>query len=82
MPTTQINPMPNALLTPAEVAAVFRVDPKTVTRWAKAGKLSFIRTLGGHRRYLEAEVLARLATLPPAEDKPLWLAHSSPTDGA
>jgi excisionase family DNA binding protein len=44
------------LLTPAEVAAVFRVDPKTVTRWAKSGKLSFIRTLGGHRRYRESEV--------------------------
>jgi len=40
------------LLTPAEVAAMFRVDPKTVTRWAKAGKLSSVRTLGGHRRYL------------------------------
>jgi excisionase family DNA binding protein len=35
---------------------MFRVDPKTVTRWAKAGKLSAIRTLGGHRRYREAEV--------------------------
>lgn len=44
------------LLTPAEVAALFRVDPKTVTRWAKAGKLSAIRTLGGHRRYRESEV--------------------------
>ena len=41
------------LLTPAEVASLFRVDPKTVTRWAKAGKLSSIRTLGGHRRYRE-----------------------------
>jgi excisionase family DNA binding protein len=45
-----------SLLTPAEVASLFRVDPKTVTRWAKAGKLSSIRTLGGHRRYREAEV--------------------------
>ena len=45
------------LLTPAEVAALFRVDPKTVTRWAKAGKLTSIRTLGGHRRYIEAEVV-------------------------
>jgi excisionase family DNA binding protein len=44
------------LLTPAEVAAMFRVDPKTVTRWAKAGKLSSIRTLGGHRRYWDAEI--------------------------
>lgn len=48
------------LLTPAEVAALFRVDPKTVTRWAKAGKLSSIRTLGGHRRYRESEVRALL----------------------
>jgi excisionase family DNA binding protein len=44
------------LLTPGEVARLFRVDPKTVTRWAKAGKLETIRTLGGHRRYREAEV--------------------------
>jgi excisionase family DNA binding protein len=79
--TTQIHSGPNALLTPAEVAAVFRVDPKTVTRWAKAGKLSFIRTLGGHRRYLESEVLAKLGTLPPPDDEPLWLARSSPAQG-
>lgn len=46
------------LLTPAEVAAMFSVNPKTVTRWATAGKLSCIRTLGGHRRYRESEVLA------------------------
>ncbi|MGI8407385.1 MAG: BldC family transcriptional regulator [Actinomycetota bacterium] len=46
----------DALLTHAEVAALFRVDPKTVTRWAKAGKLSSIRTLGGHRRYSADEV--------------------------
>ncbi|HAN72442.1 MAG TPA: MerR family DNA-binding transcriptional regulator [Actinobacteria bacterium] len=51
---------PEHLLTPAEVAALFRVDPKTVTRWAKAGKLTSIRTLGGHRRYRAAEVYALL----------------------
>jgi excisionase family DNA binding protein len=45
-----------ALLTPAEVAALFRVDRKTVTRWARAGKLTSLRTLGGHRRYRESEV--------------------------
>jgi len=44
------------LLTPAEVAALFRVDPKTVTRWAQQGKIRSIRTLGGHRRYSEAEI--------------------------
>jgi hypothetical protein len=49
------------LMTPAAVAAAFRVDPKTVARWAKAGKLSSIRTLGGNRRYLESEVRAILA---------------------
>ena len=48
------------LLTPSEVAALFRVDPKTVTRWAKAGKLTSIRTLGGHRRYKSSEVKALL----------------------
>lgn len=46
----------NRFLTPAEVAAMFRVDPKTVARWAKAGRLTSIRTPGGHRRYREAEV--------------------------
>ena len=53
------------LLTPAEVAKLFRVDPKTVTRWAKAGKLTSIRTLGGHRRYKESEVKALLKTTTP-----------------
>ena len=53
------------LLTPAEVAALFRVDPKTVTRWAKAGKLTSIRTLGGHRRYKESEVKALLKSITP-----------------
>jgi excisionase family DNA binding protein len=48
------------LLTPSEVAKLFRVDPKTVTRWAKAGKITAIRTLGGHRRYRQSEVLVLL----------------------
>jgi len=51
------------LLTPAEVASMFRVDPKTVTRWAKAGKLTSIKTLGGHRRYKESEVKALLKSI-------------------
>jgi excisionase family DNA binding protein len=54
------------LMTPAEVAAIFRVDVKTVTRWANAGKLTSIRTLGGHRRFREHEVLGLMqATLVP-----------------
>lgn len=52
------------LLTPAEVAALFRVDPKTVSRWAKAGKLTAIRTLGGHRRYRQSEVENLLKSKP------------------
>jgi excisionase family DNA binding protein len=46
----------NELLTPAEVAAMFRVNPKTVTRWARAGKISAVRTLGGHRRFRADEI--------------------------
>lgn len=57
--TTMMN-QDEELLTPSEVAKLFRVDPKTVTRWAKAGKLSSIRTLGGHRRYRASEVYALL----------------------
>jgi excisionase family DNA binding protein len=53
-------PGPEPLLTPAEVATMFRVDPKTVTRWADAGKLTSTRTPGGHRRYKESEVRALL----------------------
>ena len=44
------------LLTPGEVAVLFRVDPKTVTRWARAGKLAAIRTMGGHRRFRASEI--------------------------
>ena len=67
----ELPPEPEALLTPAEVAALFRVDPKTVTRWAKAGKLSAIRTLGGHRRYRAAEVQALLAGVQGGEVPPV-----------
>ena len=49
------------LLTPREVALRFHVDPKTVTRWAKEGKLTARRTLGGHRRYLDSEVTRLLS---------------------
>ncbi len=49
------------LLTPGEVADMFRVSPKTVARWASAGKITAVRTLGGHRRYRESEALALLA---------------------
>ena len=51
---------PSDLLTPTEVAELFRVNPKTVTRWAKSGKISAIRTLGGHRRFSAAEIMRHL----------------------
>jgi excisionase family DNA binding protein len=69
------------LLTPGEVASLFRVDPKTVTRWAAAGRISSIRTPGGHHRFRESEVRALLrgdaaasagapAPRQPADDQP------------
>jgi excisionase family DNA binding protein len=65
------------LLTPGEVAALFRVDPKTVTRWAASGRISSIRTPGGHRRFRESEVRALLnGDAMPAESVP---AHAVPT---
>ena len=51
------------LLTPQQVAALFRVDPKTVTRWASNGWIGSIRTPGGHRRFRESEIRALLAEL-------------------
>ena len=67
MATTHTTLPQGALLTPGEVAVMFRVDPKTVTRWAKAGKLSSIRTLGGHRRYRESEVRDLLTGMVPEQ---------------
>jgi excisionase family DNA binding protein len=63
---TESTPMAGAterLLTPGEVALMFRVDPKTVTRWASAGRIGSIRTPGGHRRFRESEVRGLLANL-------------------
>jgi hypothetical protein len=63
------------LLTPGEVAAIMRVDPKTVTRWANARKklpngkpFTSVKTPGGHRRFRESEVRAMLAGDAPAAD--------------
>ena len=64
--TQRTEPEASELLTPAEVAFAFKVDPKTVTRWARAGRLTWIRTPGGHRRYYRAEIqkLLRAEQLP------------------
>ena len=63
--TTPPSAAPDAdhLLTPGEVASLFRVDPKTVTRWASAGRIGSIRTPGGHHRFRESEVRRMLASL-------------------
>ena len=47
---------PARLLTQGEVALMFRVDPKTVSRWASSGRVGSIRTPGGHRRFRESEI--------------------------
>lgn len=54
------SPENDPLLTPGEVASIFRVDPRTVTRWAKAGRVKSTRTPGGHRRFRESEIRALL----------------------
>jgi excisionase family DNA binding protein len=46
------------LLTRAEVAEMFQVSPSTVRRWAEAGKLPSVKTLGGHHRYDAKAVMA------------------------
>ena len=47
----------------AEVADMLHVSPKTVTRWAKDGKLPHSRTLGGHRRFPADEIRKLAAQL-------------------
>jgi excisionase family DNA binding protein len=67
------------LLTPGEVADLFREDPKTINRWAQQGRLPAIHTLGGHRRYRSSDIEPHLTAskpdnvshlrLPPARSK-------------
>lgn len=58
--------VPQDLITPREVAALFCVNPKTVTRWAVAGRLTAYRTLGGHRRFSRAEIERLVCVQPKA----------------
>jgi excisionase family DNA binding protein len=60
---TTVSDATDQLLSPREVAAMFRVNPKTVTRWSRSGKLPAIRTLGGHRRFRLSDVQAALAAV-------------------
>lgn len=52
--------MDDKLLTPKEVARMFRVDPKTVARWAKRKEIEYIKTPGGQYRFCESKVRAIL----------------------
>jgi excisionase family DNA binding protein len=52
------------LLTTSEVAAILRVDRKTVTGWARRGKLAFVLTPGGHRRYRKHDIDAMFVQVP------------------
>jgi excisionase family DNA binding protein len=61
------------MLTTGQVAALFGVDPATVSRWALEGRIASVRTRAGkygHRRYRESEMLALRqedqANVPPA----------------
>ena len=49
------------MLTPGQAALILGVDPKTVARYARSGKLTYTRTLGGHRRFVESEIRAMAA---------------------
>jgi excisionase family DNA binding protein len=55
-PSGKAAPTYPSYLHTGEVADILHVSPKTVSRWAKEGKLPFLKTLGGHRRYPEAEI--------------------------
>lgn len=74
MPTPVPDDPSHQLLTPFQVAEMFAVDPKTVTRWANAGRLRSMKTLGGHRRYHLQEVLRVLKEM--GDDRGLHVADA------
>lgn len=68
--TTSLRSDLDALLPPAEVAELFGVSPKTVSRWSDAGRLASVRTTGGHRRFPARAVLALLEEADGVGDPP------------
>jgi excisionase family DNA binding protein len=56
-------PIEPRYLRTAQVAELLHVSPKTVSRWAEEGRLPYLRTLGGHRRYPDGEIRALLETM-------------------
>jgi excisionase family DNA binding protein len=57
----------DAVLTPSEIAAMFGVNRKTVTRWADERKLPSFRTMGGHRRFRAGDVRGLLVAVENAD---------------
>ena len=55
-------PEAERMLRAREVALLFKVDPKTVTRWAKTGRLTPVVLPSGHRRYRAADVEALMSS--------------------
>jgi excisionase family DNA binding protein len=62
---------PDDLLRPREVAEIFDVRTATIARWAREGRLSPVRTPGGHRRYRRAAILRLLAADEPDPEETL-----------
>jgi excisionase family DNA binding protein len=56
------------LLTPREVAELFGVATATIAGWARAGKLPFRSTPGGHRRYRLRDLKALLPSEPTPDE--------------
>ena len=57
MPELQASSSNERYIRTAEAARLLRVSPKTVSRWAKEGKIPHVMTLGGHRRFPETAIL-------------------------
>lgn len=55
-------PVQDPLLTAKEVAAMLRVNPRTVTNWVRSGKLTAIRVYGGPYRFRRVDIAKLLAT--------------------
>ena len=51
------------LLPPRKLLALFGVTHQSLRNWHAAGLLTAQRTAGGHRRYRESDVRARVAEL-------------------
>src|SRR3954452_9590000 len=62
------NPDHDDLLRPREVAQLFGVRPTTIARWAREGKLTPLRTAGGHRRYPRQGIRQLLAEVNQHDD--------------